>query len=278
MPWVCGRLTGGLGNRLFQHVAAMGLAEKWDRECVFYLPECSPTNHGPFGNIFSLFPNTRILQEEESFIAIPEPQGHVFTYSELPSSPYPNNVSVDGWRQSELYFPKKSFTIALEEAIGSSIQTSLLKQYNLETEEQKKQTWFIHVRLGDYKILPHHQIDIGTYILRASKDIPKDAKLLVFSDEASEHMDMLEKFCSAIGFKGTVVENKDELQNLFLMSQCWGGAVVANSTFSWWGAYLAKQRCSDPSSYIAIYPDNWGSGLPPARDIVPIWGRKLSWK
>lgn len=278
MPWVCGHLTGGLGNRLFQHVAAMGLAEKWSTPCVFYLPQCGPTNHGPFGNIFSLFPDIPVLQEEEQFISIPEPQGHVFTYSQLPDSSFPNNVSVDGWRQTELYFPKKSFAVSLETAIPSTIQTSLLQEYNLASVDQKKKTWFIHIRLGDYKILPHHQIDIGTYILRASKNIPHDADILIFSDEATEHKEMLEQFCRAIGHQGKIVENKDELQSLFLMSQCWGGAVVANSTFSWWGAYLAKQRCTEPSQYVAYYPDDWGAGLPPARDIVPSWGRKISWK
>lgn len=278
MPWVCGHLTGGLGNRLFQHVAAMGLAERWNRECVFYLPQCGPTNHGPFGNIFSLFPEIKIIQEEAPCFSLSEPQGHVFTYTALPEVPFPNNVSVDGWRQTELYFPKKDFTVSLETAIESSIQQTLLKQYNLQTENQKKNTWFIHVRLGDYSILPHHQIDLGTYLSRSTPIIPKDATVLVFSDEATKYKQMLSDFCKAIGIQGKIVENEDELQSLYLMSQCWGGAIVANSTFSWWGAYLARQRCPDKSKYMAVYPNVWGSGLPPAKDIVPSWGKKISWE
>jgi hypothetical protein len=278
MSWVCGHLTGGLGNRLFQHVAAMGLAERWNRECVFYLPQCAPTQHGPFANIFSLFPETKIIQEDTAFTSIPEPPGHVFTYTELPEEPLPSNVSVDGWRQTSLYFPKKPFTVQLERNIIPSIQEQLLQQYHMVSEEQKKSTWFIHIRLGDYAILPHHQIDVGTYVSRAAQHIPKEAMVLVFSDEAVKYKTMLEDFCKAIGIQGTVVQNEDELQSLYLMSQCWGGAIVANSTFSWWGAYLARQRCPNPSQYMALYPTVWGSGLPPARDVVPSWGLKVSWQ
>ena len=56
------------------------------------------------------------------------------------------------------------------------------------------------------------------------------------------------------------------------MSLCWGGAVIANSTFSWWGAWFAHQSTSKPESFVGVYPKVWGQGLPPARDIIPKWG------
>ena len=33
--WVAPRLTGGLGNRLFEFAAALGLAEKYKKPCIF---------------------------------------------------------------------------------------------------------------------------------------------------------------------------------------------------------------------------------------------------
>ena len=276
MPyWIAGHITGGLGNRLFQHAAAQGLAEKWSRPVIFYLPQISPTNHGPFDNLFRLFPSVPIVTEEVPCLLLPEANGHVFTYTPFQESSLGTNIVIDGWRQSERYFPATGIHAALEEAIPKQRRDELLEKYGLTELKTKTSTCFLHIRLGDYKILPHHQIDIGTYANRASKEFPPNTRFLVFSDEAIEYKSMLEDFVNAVGHVGTVVEETDELENLYLMSQCWRGAIVANSTFSWWGAYFARQRCPDPRVYKACYPDVWGLGLPVARDIVPSWGLRI---
>ena len=271
--WVAGHLTGGLGNRLFQHAAAMGLAEKWSRPVVFSLPHAEPTNHGPFDSIFRLFPQVPVITEQTPILMMPEPNGYVFTYTPFQEQPLGRNIVVDGWRQTDKYFPAVGVHAALEEAIPLSRRQELLRKYNLETT--REETCFVHIRLGDYKILPNHQIDIGRYIQRASEQFPVKRRFLVFSDEATQYKSMLEYLVRAIGHEPLVVEESDELETLYLMSQCWGGAIVGNSTFSWWGAYFARQRCPTPTTYKACYPDVWGAGLPPARDIVPVWGIRV---
>lgn len=271
--WVAGHITGGLGNRLFQHAAAMGLAEKWGHSVVFSLPHCAPTNHGPFDNLFRLFPTTPVITEEQPSILLYEPNGNVFTYTPFQDSPVGANVVIDGWRQSPRYFPAQGVHAALEDCIPAHRKEELLTKYGLQT--QRESTAFLHIRLGDYKILPHHQIDIGTYLSRASKHFPPETRFLVFSDEATQYKQMLEEFVKAIGHIPIVVDEPDELENLYLMSQCWKGAIVANSTFSWWGAYFARQRCPTPYNFIACYPDTWGAGLPLARDVIPLWGSRI---
>jgi hypothetical protein len=227
--WVAGHLTGGIGNRLFQHAAAAGLAEKWSVPLVFYVPECGPTNHGAFENIFKLFPTVPQITKA---------------------------VSVE--RLAE---------------ITKERCESLLKEYDLDTVEKRQNTWFLHVRLGDYKILPHHQIDINDYYTKAVKHIPEGARVLLFSDDIEPFGNFLQSFLQQMGIEPTPVFLKDEVESLYVMSQCWGGAVVANSTFSWWGAYFAKRY--HPSGYIAVYPSIWGKGLPVATDIVPSWGIRI---
>jgi hypothetical protein len=265
--WVSGHISGGLGNRLFQHASAMGLAEKWGHEVVFYLPSMEPTNHGPFENLMKLFPNVRVVTEESGYITFFEPQGHVFSYVPFQNEKIGANVLIDGWRQTARYFPSRGVNANLEGVIPLERRTELLQKYGVDDI-----TSFVHIRLGDYKILPHHQINVGDYIKKASVHFPPGSKFLVFSDEAVQYKELLEQFVKAVGMVPLVVEETDELENLYLMSKCGGGAIVGNSTFSWWGAYFARQASKDPQAYKACYPEVWGAGLPPTRDIIPPWG------
>lgn len=274
--WVAGHISGGLGNRLFQHASALGLAEKWSKETVFYLPRIQPTNHGPFENLFKLFPRTRIVTEEEPCVLLPEPNGNVFTYTPFQEEALGCNSVIDGWRQTARYFPVMGVHVDLESCISRSRQIELLQKYDLDS--RRETTFFVHIRLGDYKILSHHQINVGNYVTQASKQFPPGSRFLVFSDESVQYKKMLEDFVKAIGHVPLVVEETDELEALFLMSQCWGGAIVCNSTFSWWGAYFARQRCPKPEAFKACYPAVWGVGLPPARDVNPPWGTSIKFE
>jgi hypothetical protein len=265
--WISGHITGGLGNRLFQHASAMGLAEKWGHEVVFYLPLMEPTNHGPFENLMKLFPTVRVVTEEKPYLMLPEPQGHVFSYVPFQQEKLGANIVIDGWRQTARYFPATGVKVSFETCIPFERRTALLQKYAID-----ETSCFVHIRLGDYKILPHHQIDIGAYIKKASEHFAPGSRFLVFSDEAIQYKETLEQFVKAVGFVPHVVEESDELETLFLMSQCGGGAIVGNSTFSWWGAYFARQASKNPPTYRACYPEVWGNGLPPARDIIPSWG------
>jgi hypothetical protein len=49
------------------------------------------------------------------------------------------------------------------------------------------------------------------------------------------------------------IEEPDEYHALSMMIQCQGGAVIANSTFSWWGAILGSHYSKSP----VVYPLKW---------------------
>lgn len=273
--WVTGHLTGGIGNRLFQHAAAAGLSEKWKIPLVFCLSECEPTNHGPFNNIFKLFPSIPLVDSCPSVKRLAEQPGGAFLYTAFPSLPPADYTSVDGWRQTELYFPSQGIHPNFQSAISVERRNELEREFHLETKENRRQTWFLHMRLGDYKILPHHQIDLHSYYSQAAQHIPKGSRVLLFSDELDKYGIYLQGLLRQMGIEVDLAPIPDELESLYVMSLCWGGAVVANSTFSWWGAYFAKQATSDPSSFVAVYPNKWGNGLPMAKDVVPAWGIRI---
>jgi hypothetical protein len=92
--------------------------------------------------------------------------------------------------------------------------------------------------------------------------IPDDCEILLFSDDP-------ESVKNLITLPHTIVDEKDEIISLYIMSNCLKGAIVANSTFSYWGAYLAHENSKD---HVAYYPSIMGKGLPPSTDYIPPWG------
>lgn len=106
----------------------------------------------------------------------------------------------------------------------------------------------IHVRRGDYV---GHDFYVNLwrngYYQRAMKEFPKNTHFLVFSDDivwCKEH------------FLGKEFEfsDKDEITDFNLMASC-RGHIIANSSFSWWAAYVS------PYSMKIIAPsvENWYS-------------------
>lgn len=275
--WISAHLTGGIGNRLFEFAAALGLAEKWNREAVFFLPRCGPTNHGPFDTIFKMFPKMPVIETATEWAEIDEPKKGVFTYFPFDNEP-PSDTPfiIGGWRQSPLYFPKKGIHALLSEALDKERWATLQEKYLIKTTEQKKTTWFLHARLGDYKVLSHHQVNLTSYYLTCLEKIPQKSKVIFFSDEPDLCKESFEAAIKSMNLQFQVCEESDELESLALMSQCWGGAITANSTFSWWGAYFAYVRCPNKESYRAFFPGTWGQGLPAAKDVVPFWGIKIA--
>jgi hypothetical protein len=57
-----------------------------------------------------------------------------------------------------------------------------------------------------------------------------------------------------------IADEPDELNGLALMSLCRGGAIIGNSTYSWWGAMLG----AEPAGAQIIYPTLWFSDAKPA--------------
>ncbi len=111
----------------------------------------------------------------------------------------------------------------------------------------------VHVRRGDY--LQHRELFPPlplTYYLEAMS--LTNGPYLVFSDDIG--------WCRANFPAGCFfVEHNRDFEDLFLMAVC-EEHITANSTFSWWGAWLADSR--------AIYPSEWGPGFAYANASVVV--------
>lgn len=102
----------------------------------------------------------------------------------------------------------------------------------------------IHVRRGDY-VNNDFYVDLFAtgYYERAMKEFP-EAKFVVFSDDI--------EWCKAqpiFDTCGFSVESS-EVDDLNLMASC-NGHIIANSSFSWWGAWLS------PNKGKVVAPKEW---------------------
>ncbi len=274
--WVSAHLTGGIGNRLFQIASAIGTAEKYKMSPVFVKQLISHNDHGPVDNIVKLYPSIPMIESSEKYTTLVEPRGYCFRFLPLPDEKPGDRLVMEGYRQTPLYFPKNLDLLrpTWDTFLSPEARQSLQAKYGISSIVERFSTWFLHIRLGDYKILPHHQIPIIPYYETCLNQVPKGSTLILFSDEPHLCKDWFEDQCKRrkLSYK-IVVEG--EIDSLYLMSQCWGGAIVANSTFSWWGAFFAKISLPAEKQYRAFYPSVWGAGLPPAFDVVPSWGTRV---
>jgi hypothetical protein len=244
--WVTGKLACGLGNRLFQLANAYTMAKQWNRPLVFAMPYCLPSEHGDYDTIFKMFPNIPKIWKAEADICFE--QETVFKYILLPQDPPGSRILLKGFWQAAAYV-SDSFEPSWD-AIAD--RSGLLARWNLTTHDQKKKTAFLHVRLGDYQILPHYQVNLLAYFATCIEKFPEDTRFLVFSDtpEVARTLPVFNDRC-------VFVDETDEYKALFLMSQCWAGSITANSTFSWWGAFFGRQASPDQASYKSYMPGKW---------------------
>lgn len=208
-----------IGNQLFQIATAASLAK--DNNDILVL---SKPNDGIAWQYQDEF-KTEFKSEYTNlpFIWV-EP---FFHYKKIV---YRKNLYISGYFQSEKYFVHNKEYIK--------------ELFELKTEFPKTQECAIHVRRGDYAKYPdHHPMLNMNYYSRAidqMKKIKTDIKFLVFSDDR--------EWCKK-HFRLPIYEGKDEIEDFNKMKNC-SYHIIANSSFSWWAAWLAD------SKYV-ICPKKW---------------------
>jgi len=255
--WVSCKLVGGIGNRIFEIVAACGVAEKLHRPVVFYDIEVTKYSHQGIRNIYYLFPHIPIVHGTHTVKDIHEEKVRPYKYAvnAVNVQDTESNILIHGCRQNINNFPSYQITPSFDMFLTKEKEEELLTKYKVKTIEEKVNTWFIHVRLGDYKLYKElSHITVESYHRHLLKHIPENANILLFSNEIDTAVSLLQTYMNR-PYLPCVEQN--ECISLFLMKQCWGGAIVPNSTFSWWGSYFAYTSSLYKSIYRAYYPEDW---------------------
>jgi hypothetical protein len=256
--WVAPYLCGGLGNRLFQISAALGLAEKMGRELVFYKPMINNNTPHKVDELYAMFPGIRMIEAHEDVHSIREAELENYSFKAISSENVEKNIVTRGYWQNYKYLPESGLNPVLT-------GQDLYSKYGLDTDEARRNSWFIHIRLGDYKnngCVNH--ITVDSYYKKILDQIPAGSSLILFSDEPTLATKILKPFFNN-KIQLRICDEKNELVTLGLMSQCWGGAIVPNSTFSWWGAYFARRLAVEHGNgqeFKAFFPLRWGANIP----------------
>lgn len=254
MPYVSVRLTDGLGNQFFQIAALLGYAEKHGHTPILVKAWIQPNaSHPGPKSISDFFPDLIVVENPQDgfWNVYQESANDSFTYVEIPY--YDRHVKLQGYFQCEKYAPKV-FQIP-----------ALLKNYVWDGPTGAA---FLHVRRGDYlnPYCAHHRVDLLMYYRRALMCVG-DGPIIVCSDDIPWCKSVLPTLYSDLvsSRNWIFLEGFSDYETLAIMTRCSRGAIAANSTFSWWGAYWGS--ASRANMY---FPDTWGyPPLPPARAIYP---------
>lgn len=142
------------------------------------------------------------------------------------------------------FYIKRRKEIQEEYAFKESMLNEGSKQW-LETIMQDSDSCSLHVRRGDYVGHPtFDNICTPTYYSNAIAEIKKcvkqDVHFFVFSDDIS----WCKKTFGTEGFSYIDCNHgMDSWQDMMLISRC-KHHILANSTFSWWGAFLGDREGS----------------------------------
>lgn len=255
MPYVSVQLSDGLGNRLFQVAACLGYAETHGHTPVFVKEWIKhDTAHAGPKHITDFFPTIPILTNVTmSEWTVLKPEGKdAFTYIDLPC--VPGNVKLEGYFQSERYFPKDGIPIP-----------KLLSE--LELDSDYGSCAFLHVRRGDYlsPYTAHHRVDLMKYYQRALGALSRETPVVICSDDIEWCRSIFPQLWGNCIF----LEDVPDYVTLAIMTRCGSMAICANSTFSWWGAYFS-------TATVKVMPDIWGyPPLPSPVDLYPDWALRL---
>jgi hypothetical protein len=283
------KITGGLGNQMFQFATAYALAKKLNTKVGldlseinkkdgktnftyrnFQLEQVFNINHLEIIPSFSynFIIGNHFLDKIKRFFI----KGTFFYEKDLTFNPavfdMQKNAYIEGYFQTEKYF------IAYENDIRK--QFSFKQKPNVKTENlseiiKKENSIAIHVRRGDYV----NNKTINSVHGACSLDYYKKAlnhfdltqhQLFFFSDDINwvkENFNFIDLSTS------TFVDwnnGENAWQDMYLMSQC-KHFIIANSSFSWWGAWLSINKDKK-----VIAPKQWFNNYlknNQTKDLIP---------
>jgi hypothetical protein len=240
--------NGRLGNQMFQYAALRGIAT--NRGFHWLIPRPDSYGDSNYG-LFDCFRMSSVTEENFGMLNAQSIATGQFHFVEEFFDTCPNNVNVKDIIRKDYVFKDEILTPCKE--IVNELDNPI----------------FIHVRRGDYLVKPEaHPTCPILYYEKALQCFNKESPVLIFSDDidwckeqklfesdrfmVSEYNEKYSQTCDTLcGRQKSLIPYFD----LCMMSLCTGG-IIANSTMSWWGAWLIE----NPTQPI-VAPNPWFGSL-----------------
>lgn len=265
---ICLRIWGGLGNQMFQYATGLALSRRLGCGLLLHAVETRPA-HARFAlDAFGL--DLRLWQPDRRALPLLDRlrgrtggkraakawPGPLFQQQSICATDGIETVRpgtyLSGFFQSEAFFADHAAAVRAAFALdrfATGIDPALLDA------AAGPATASVHIRRGDYAADPQtaaiHGLLEAEHYARARALMERLVPVehwLVFSDDAEAAAALTD------GWPGrVVVTGQTALQDMALMARC-GHHVIANSSFSWWAAWLG----GNPARTV-IAPRRWFS-------------------
>lgn len=291
------KIIGGLGNQMFQYAVGRNIAIKNNVELMLDISSFNSYKLHSYGlNKFNIVENIASESEIKEFTRGKIDMRDSFKkyYQILDNTfnciiPYykrkyvrerdysfnPNilkikdNAYLDGYWGSEKYFLENESAIRKEFSLK---RESDLNNQNIAKKILKTNSISVHFRRGDYVTDPKTNAIHGTcsldYYFKAIEDISKyvsEPHFFIFSNDPAW---VKENFSLPYSMDFVTINGPEKnYEDLHLMSLC-KHHIIANSTFSWWGAWLGTnkdKRIYTPKKWYKVdyidqkdaFPESW---------------------
>lgn len=244
MDYVTIDIKGGLGNQLFQLVTAYVYGLDHNKHLQVAKKERSPSVFNSRTTYWdTVFKNIEAIDKRFPINSRYTQPG--FAYREIPK--FNGNVALDGYFQSYKFFDHRRDDVMRLLYFNKEECQTLINQY-----KTNKQLVSVHFRRGDYKKLQHyHNVLTLDYYKKAFENFD-DVDYLIFCEEEDKATIQSEL---QVTFPTTQFQfssnNVADYMQMYMMSLC-DHNIIANSSFSWWGAYL-----NNNSNKKVVAPSKW---------------------
>jgi hypothetical protein len=268
-------IMGGLGNQLFQIFC--GIAYSLENHIPFKISASKFDLVSPVDNI-SKRPTywTSFLNNLSSFTYQQELQIPTYiekTHFKFTKIPYiTQDFKLYGYYQSYKYFDAQYANIC--KMIDLDNQKVEIAEKHKDLLNRAKKPISIHFRIGDYvKNQAMHPILSTSYYINCIKylksllpDLEEHYYLLVFGENGDNEkiVNAIESIKKSFAIEIIICDYAiPDYEQLLLMSLT-SHNIIANSTFSWWGAYYNNNY-----NKIVCYPSIWNGSYNNINDLFP---------